>query len=170
MICEVVLERVRNVVACAEIKRRIRNSIVKSVKEAYAFVVNLAEIETKLKRVIAVDPRNIVRYVVDRSDTADWVCLVVGKKHKAKGNVVSRTISAFREGLTSESVPEIVNPIVSDGPRMTRGNASRVAPYLRGDRVRKSLRECLMIVNHVAADKKALFAIDRVIEPQYVRV
>src|SRR5262249_44773286 len=144
--------------ARALVKRRVRYGIVKRVDKGHALIIYLADVCPELQRVVAMNPGKIVREVVDRSDTAHGVRLVGGKKHKAESDIVSVAVSTLRKCLARVAVPEIVDPIVSDGPGMTCGNTSWVAPHLGGDRVRIRLRQVLMVVNHVPPPESVLLA------------
>src|ERR1700751_777805 len=132
--------------------------IVKCVDKGHTLILYLAKVYAKLERVVAMDPGEIVRDVVDRSDTAHCVRLVIRKEHKTKSNIVSVAVPALRKRLARVAVPEIVDPIVSDGPGMTRGYTPWVAPYLGRDRVRVSLRQVLMVVNYIHPRENVLLA------------
>src|SRR5260370_1163619 len=71
---QVILEISRNTVpGPSKIKRSIRDPVIKRIREADATVVNLANIGSKLEGMFSVDPRNIIRDVVDRRNTAKRV-------------------------------------------------------------------------------------------------
>ena len=71
---QVILKIGRNTVpGPSKIKRGIRDRVIKGIREAYATVVDLTNIDSKLKGVFSVDPRKIVRDVVDRRNTANRV-------------------------------------------------------------------------------------------------
>src|ERR1700687_5329455 len=106
-------------VTSTEIKRRVRDGVIERIREAYAAVVNLTHINSKLNSVLSMDPRNIIRDVVDGRHTAERMCSAIGLEHEAKTDVIPMAVPAIRECLSRIAIPQVVHPPVSDGPGVT---------------------------------------------------
>src|SRR5205814_643226 len=111
----------------SKIKRRVRNRIIESICKAHTGVVDLAEIPSKLNRMISVDPREIVRDVVHGRYPGDSVLLASWLEHKPETNVIPAAIPALSERLPRKPVAEVVHPMASNRPVVPNGQTARVA-------------------------------------------
>src|SRR6266851_1240495 len=157
-------------VSGCKIKRRVRDRIIKRTRKAYASVVDLAEVASKLNRVIPVDPRKIIRDVVHGCYPGDGVLLAIRLEYKPETNVIPGAIPSLRKRLPRKPVTEIIHPVVSNRPVVANGQTSRVAPDLRRNRAWQPLRKNLVIMDRVQANEEALPACEGVIQFRYMGV
>ncbi len=122
------LESSRHGIARRLVKRRVSNLEVEGISVVYAFVVDLADVHTELKRVSAVNPREIVGNIVNRRYTLESMSFTVRLKHEPERDIVAVAVAAARECLASEAVTEIVHETIADGPGVTGGHSLRMAP------------------------------------------
>ena len=92
-------------VAGTQIKRRVGDRVVKSIRKVYAAVTNQANIASKLDGVLSMDPRNIIRDVVDRRHTGERMGLAIGLEHESETYIVPVAVPSVRECLACEAVP-----------------------------------------------------------------
>src|SRR5258708_38838276 len=100
-------------VSGSKIKRRVRDRIIKRTRKAYASVVDLAEVASKLNRVIPVDPREIISDVVHGCYSGEGVLLAIRLEYKPETNVIPGAIPSLRKRLPRKPVTEIIHPVVS---------------------------------------------------------
>ena len=86
-------------VSGAEVKRRVGDRVIKSVREVYAAVANQPDVASKLHGVSSMDPRNIVRDVVDGRHPRERMGLVIGSKNEAETDVIPIAVAALCECL-----------------------------------------------------------------------
>ncbi len=122
-------------VAGTQIKRRVGDRVVKSIRKVYAAVTNQANVASKFDGVLSMDPRNIIRDVVDGRHPGERMGLAIGLEHEAKTYIVPIAVPAIRECLARQAVPQIVYPIVPDGPGVPDSQSSRMAPHRRRKRI-----------------------------------
>ena len=102
------------------------------------------------------DPGDIVRNVMHGSHTSQSMRLAIGLENKTKTNAISKAVPTLRKSLACEAVTKVVHPIVSNGPIMTHGHASRMTPNQWSNIAWKPLGKILSITNVVQTDKKIL--------------
>ena len=134
-------------VAGSEIKGRVCDRVIDGIREAHATVVYFADVGSELDSVISMDPRNIIREIVDGRHPAEKMLLTIGLEHEPKADVIPFTIAANVECLACVAVPEVIYPVVSDRPGVTDGQTPWMIPYLWGNSIRKPLGQRLTVVN-----------------------
>src|SRR5690348_15468210 len=118
---------------------------------------------------VSARPRHVVSKVVNRRYAGERMSLTGWEENKAESDVIACAVSKRGEGLTSQSIAEAIHPI-SDRPSVTDCEASWVAPYTEGSRIRKLAREGLLVVDKVASDKQVLSAGKVEIHLEHMRI
>ena len=75
--------------------------------------------------------------------------LAVGLKYKAKVDVILGAVATIREGLASETIAKIIDPVVADSPGVTSRQSPWMTPDDRREGIRQPLRLRLVVVNDV---------------------
>src|SRR2546430_16865073 len=138
------------------IKRRIRDRKIESIGETHATVADFADIPSKLEIVIAMNPRDIICEVLDRSHTRKRMLKARGLEHETERDVIPVAIPAIAERLSRIAISEIVHPTASNRPGVTSGQTPRVIPHQRRRRVGQPLRKRLVIVYYVGSHERSL--------------
>src|SRR5260370_13318372 len=136
--------------------RRVRDRIIKRIRKAYASVVDLAEVASKLNRVFPVDPREIIRDVVHWCYAGEGMLLASRLEYEAETNIIPVAVAALRKGLSRKPVTEVVHPVVSNRPVVASGHTARVAPNPRRGGPWEPLGKNLVIISRRQADEKIL--------------
>ena len=95
---------------------------------------------------VSMDPGDVVRNVVHRSDSAKRVALVIGLEHEAEGHIIAKAVPALRKGLTGQAVAKVIDPVLSNGPSVPNRYAPGMAPGLWGNRVGEVVFQALFIL------------------------
>src|SRR5882762_7634256 len=92
------------------------------------------------------DPGDVVGNIVYWRNPANGVGLTIWLKHEPEINVIAGAIPTLSDGLASETIAEVVHPVLAEGPGVTGRQSPRVAPHQRGSRTRQPLRQGLAIL------------------------
>ena len=102
------------------------------------------------------DPRNIIREVLDGRDSGQSMLLARGLKHETETYVIAVAVSSLTECLPGIAVTKVVNPLVADGPGMTSSQAPGMVPHQWRRSIGQPLWECLVIVDYIQAAESCL--------------
>src|SRR5260370_34108900 len=91
-------------------ERRVRDRIIKRIRKAYAGVVDLSTVASKLNRVFPVDPREIIRDVVHWRYAGEGMLLASRLEYEAESNIIPVSIVALRKGLSRTPVTGGAHP------------------------------------------------------------
>src|SRR4030095_13650323 len=132
--------RIDQLLARRLIEERVRKSLIKSGCKFRAFVANDTNVGSKLHGVVAGDPGEVVRKVVNWIDTAEreggqrWV------EDQAEDDVVAGSVALIANGQARYTMWERFCPVSVNGPGVTDHIAERVTPARARRRIGKLLR------------------------------